>query len=53
MKRKKYIKPSVQIEDVVTEEMLTVSVGIGESVESTETDAKGYRGSWGDLWSED
>ena len=50
MDRKVYIKPSVQIEDIVVEAMLAASITVGEDVEVMETDVKNRRGSWGNLW---
>lgn len=50
MDRKVYIKPSIQIEDVVVEAMLAASITVGEDVEVMETDVKNRRGSWGNLW---
>lgn len=50
MDRKVYIKPSVQIEDIVVEAMLAASITVGEDVDVMETDANERRGSWGNLW---
>lgn len=50
---KEYIKPELIIEALSVEDMLAVStLGIGNGTMSgDEMDAKGRRGTWGDLWS--
>lgn len=50
MDRKVYIKPAIEIEDVVVETMLATSITVGEDVETMETDANGRRGVWGNRW---
>lgn len=48
--RKEYIKPEVLIEELELVSMVAASVGVGEAVEYSTTDAQGRRGGWGDLW---
>lgn len=48
--RKEYIKPEVLIEELELVSMVAASVGVGEAVEYGTTDARGHRGTWGNLW---
>lgn len=50
MEREVYIKPIMQIEEVMVEAMIAASVTIGEDMDILETDANKRRGSWGNLW---
>lgn len=51
---KEYIKPELIIETLNVEDMLALSLNIGEgTVSGDDAEAKGRRGTWGDLWAEE
>lgn len=51
---KTYIKPELNVEGMCVEEMIALSLGIGEgTISGNDVESKGRRGVWGDLWFEE
>ena len=53
MEKREYIKPSIQVEDLLEYSMICASIVIDDEEINTGGRAQGRRGSWGDLWSEE
>lgn len=50
MKKREYIKPSIQVEDLLEHSMICASIVIDDEEINTGGRVRGKRGSWGDLW---
>lgn len=49
--KKEYIKPTAEIEKIITEAIIATSIKIEEDLEEGEAGANKHRGQWGDVWS--
>lgn len=53
MEKREYIKPSIQVENVLETSMICASIEISDDEINTGGRAQSKRGSWGNLWDED
>ncbi len=50
--KKKYNAPDINIEKILINNIIAVSINIGEEVQTGVASSGKRRGEWGDLWSE-
>ena len=53
MEKREYIKPSIQIEDILEINMICASIYISDEEINTGGRIQERRGTWGNLWNED
>lgn len=53
MERKEYVKPSIQIQDVLEMNMICASIYISDEEINTGGRVQERRGAWGNLWDEE